>query len=61
MASRDDLHCDNLWPRGLDDDFLLREGLDLLSAFRAIRSDEARRAILVLIAAIAQAEHDAES
>lgn len=47
-------------PAGEPDDFLLREGLDLLAAFRAIRSFEARKAILIMIAAVAQAERDAE-
>ena len=44
-----------------DDDFLLREGLDLLASYRAIRSDEARRSVMALIAAILQAEKDGKS
>ena len=41
-----------------DDDFLLREGLDLLAAFRTIRSEQARRDVITLIAAIVRAESE---
>lgn len=38
------------------DDFLIREGLDLLAAFRQIRCENARRAVIVMIASIVEAE-----
>ena len=41
------------------DEFLVEEGLDLLAAYRAIKSKEARRALMVMAAAVAQAEIDA--
>ena len=44
-----------------NDDFLLREGFDLIAAFRAIKSDEARKAIIKMIAAVVQAENDARN
>ena len=44
-----------------NDDFLLREGFDLIAAFRAIKSEEARKAIIKMIAAVVQAENDARS
>ncbi len=42
-----------------NDDFLLREGFDLIAGFRAIRSEDARKAIIKMIAAVVQAENDA--
>ena len=44
-----------------NDDFLLREGFDLIAAFRAVKSEEARKAIIQMIAAVVQAENDARS
>ena len=44
-----------------NDEFLLREGFDLIAAFRAIKSEEARRAIIKMIAAVVQAENDARN
>ena len=44
-----------------NDDFLLREGFDLIAAFRAIKSEEARKAIIKMIAAVVQAENDARN
>ena len=44
-----------------NDEFLLREGFDLIAAFRAIKSEEARKSIIKMIAAIVQAENDARN
>jgi Cdc6-like AAA superfamily ATPase len=41
------------------DEFLLEEGFDLIAAFRAIRSEDARKAIIRMTAAVVQAENDA--
>lgn len=43
------------------DDFLIREGLSLLAAFRLIRSPNARHAVLTLIASIVEAEEEARA
>ena len=42
------------------DDFLLREGLDLLAAYRTIRCEDARRGVTDLVAAIVRAEEEGQ-
>ena len=43
-------------PKPSGDDFVVREGLQLLAGFRRIRSDAARRAIVRLVASVVAAE-----
>lgn len=42
------------------DDFLIREGLDLLATFRKVKSEDARMALIALVRSIVEAERRAE-
>ena len=47
--------------RTAGDDFLLREELDLLAAYKTIRSKEARRAVMNFVAVVVQAEREGKT
>lgn len=47
--------------RPQDDDFLIREGFDLLAAYRSVKNDDVRKSILDMVVKIAQAQDDRQT